>query len=836
MGSTSGETPSGVRLTATQRWAVSAAAVSVVIGACFLTFWLSNDERAIAVASGCAKTNAALSLTLLGLGAIGATFRWRSTSAQAVCFGVPSALGFLTLLQYLFELDLGIDQLFATELTSPPPRYPNRMSPISALHVLLLGAAGLCVTRSGRRLIRLGQAFALATLAGSAFALVGYLYSIAYLYQPTGVVPISPYAALTDALLAFALLGVRADVGVMRAAASPTMGGYVARRLLPLTIAGPIVLGYFSVEHTATNFSHGEAHALHATLVGVVTSSMVLFLARSLDALERKRDAAERFLRSSGELTAALAQARSVEQATAVTLDVGLKALGATAGVVFLLSDDKSELVAVASRGYREHQGPSRFSISEPFPAAEAVRDRESVFIRADELHRLPLAAREEASDERAWAALPLEGNSGTLGVVALSFGEDERFDPPTRQRVRRLAWQCAQAIERAKLFDSEQIAREQAESASRAKDEFLAMLGHELRNPLSPILTSLHLMELKAPNDSGREREVIRRQVNHMVRLVDDLLDVSRIANGRVELRRRRIEVDSVISTALEVVSPLIEQRRHRVERTGSGGVSLVYVDPDRISQVVGNLLANAAKYSDPGTRIRVHTERHADSVVVKVIDQGMGIAPDLLPGVFDLFVQGRRTLERSEGGLGLGLSIVKSLVELHGGAVDARSPGPGEGSEFSFRLPLSLDAQEAAQDGAAPADPRASGGPRRVLVVDDNRDAADTLAQALIAFGHDVRVAYDAPSALTLCAEFCPALAFLDIGLPVMDGYELARRLRENNPARALTLVAVTGYGQKADRERSESAGFDRHLVKPVPIEEVLALASAKSDLELN
>jgi CheY-like chemotaxis protein len=230
------------------------------------------------------------------------------------------------------------------------------------------------------------------------------------------------------------------------------------------------------------------------------------------------------------------------------------------------------------------------------------------------------------------------------------------------------------------------------------------------------------------------------------------------------------------------------------------------------------------------------VHTERQAESVLVKVIDQGMGIAPELLPGVFDLFVQGRRTLERSEGGLGLGLSIVKSLVELHGGAVEASSPGPGEGSVFSFRLPLALESQGAAEDTAVDADPRSSGGPRRVLVVDDNRDAADTLAQALTAFGHDVRVAYDGPSALGIFADFRPVLAFLDIGLPVMDGYELASRLRENDPTRALTLVALTGYGQQADRERSESAGFDRHLVKPVPVDEILALASAKTRNALN
>jgi signal transduction histidine kinase/CheY-like chemotaxis protein len=811
----------------------------VVIGACFLTLWASNDPRAVAVASLRAKTNTALSLTLLGIGAIGAALKWRSTAAQAACFGVPALLGLGTLIEYFSGVDLGIDQLLASDLeVLHPGAFPNRMSPISAVHFMLLGVAAVCVTRSERRWVRAGQVLALTTLASSTFALIGYLYSISYLYQPTRFLPISPYTAVAHSFLAFALLAVRSDVGVVRAAASPTIGGYVVRRLLPLTVAGPVLLGYFSVEHSDSHLSHGEAHALHATLVAVVTSSMVLFLARSLDALERKRNAAERFLRLSGELTAALAQARTVEEATAVTLDVGLEALGATAGVLLLLSDDKSELVPVASRGYpnREHDSCGRLSLSQASPAADAVKGRESVFIRADEIHRLPEAARAIPGEPRAWAALPLEGNSGVLGVIALSFGSGERFATATRERVRRLAWQCAQAIERAKLFDSEQTAREQAESASRAKDEFLAMLGHELRNPLSPILTSLHLMELKAPGDSCREREVIRRQVNHMVRLVDDLLDVSRIANGRVELRRRRIEVDSVIATALEVVSPLIEQRRHLVERTGSGGVSMVYVDPDRIAQVVGNLLANAAKYSDPGTRIRVHTEQHTESVVVRVIDHGMGIAPELLPDVFDLFVQGRRTLERSEGGLGLGLSIVKSLVELHGGAVEARSPGPGEGSEFSFRLPLALEADEAPRDPALGVAPHSVGRPRRVLVVDDNRDAADTLAQALKAFGHDVRVAYDGPSALAVFAEFRPGLAFLDIGLPVMDGYELARRLREDASAHPLTLVALTGYGQEADRERSTSAGFDRHLVKPVPVDEVLALACRGSSVEIN
>ena len=379
----------------------------------------------------------------------------------------------------------------------------------------------------------------------------------------------------------------------------------------------------------------------------------------------------------------------------------------------------------------------------------------------------------------------------------------------------------------------SEHEAREAAENASRAKDEFLAMLGHELRNPLAPIMTSLELMRQRAPDSLAREREVVERQVQHMLRLVDDLLEVSRIARGRIELRRRRVELADVVAAAIEIVSPLLEERHHHLTREVPPRGLVVDGDPARLTQVLANMLSNAAKYTDPGGRVRISAERSGGHAIVRVSDTGAGIAPELLPVVFDLFVQGGRTIDRSQGGMGLGLAIVKSLVALHGGTVAASSDGVGQGSEFVITLPLvTADAPVVrAQGSIAPPLGRAAANLRSILVVDDNQDAAELIAEALSAAGHDVRTAFDGPAALAVSEEFGPDVVFLDIGLPVMDGYEVARRMRALDGKR-MTLVAITGYGQESDRKRALDAGFDRHLVKPVPIEVTLAIASSGID----
>ncbi|MBC8073294.1 MAG: response regulator [Deltaproteobacteria bacterium] len=374
---------------------------------------------------------------------------------------------------------------------------------------------------------------------------------------------------------------------------------------------------------------------------------------------------------------------------------------------------------------------------------------------------------------------------------------------------------------ERQALVQSEQLARREAEAANRSKDEFLAMLGHEMRNPLAPIVTALHVLQLRDGNRNGRERSIIERQVTHLGRLVDDLLDVSRITSGKIDLKRQPVELAEVVAKAVELASPLLEQRRHELTIDVPRHGLAVDGDLTRLAQVVSNLLANAAKYTEPGGRVSVVATRVAESVELRVRDTGIGIAPEMLSRVFDLFSQESQALSRSQGGLGLGLAIVRSLVGMHGGTVSADSGGIGRGSEFTIRLPaIALPVSDATTVIAAATTKPASDREVNVLVVDDNEDAAEMLGAMLEEWGYKVRLAHDGPAALRLVTEFTPAIALLDIGLPVMDGYELARLLKENPRLHQTRLVALTGYGQTSDKLRAETAGFDVHLVKPVDL----------------
>jgi signal transduction histidine kinase len=364
--------------------------------------------------------------------------------------------------------------------------------------------------------------------------------------------------------------------------------------------------------------------------------------------------------------------------------------------------------------------------------------------------------------------------------------------------------------------------AREEAEAANRAKDEFLAILGHELRNPLAPITTALDLMKLRSAGVAEHERRVIERQVAHLQRLVDDLLDVSRISQGKIELRRARVEISQVIKEAVETASPLLETRHHfldlRVPETGLQ----VDIDVSRIRQVISNLITNAAKYTEPGGHIVIEATHLEGRVVVQIRDNGVGISASMLPRVFEMFSQSAQSIDRSQGGLGLGLSIVKSLVELHGGTVTAESRGADQGSTFTFDLPaLAKAPDEVIPDELSVIAPVGKGRRQRVLIVDDNEDAAELLSEILTSLGHLTRLAHDGVQALKIAPDFRPDIALLDIGLPVMDGFELARRIRADPQLSGMRLVAITGYGQPEDRRRSKAAGFDEHLVKPVQFE---------------
>ena len=399
----------------------------------------------------------------------------------------------------------------------------------------------------------------------------------------------------------------------------------------------------------------------------------------------------------------------------------------------------------------------------------------------------------------------PLVSEDGSVGTITVIDDVTERV--AAEQELRR-------------QIAAQESARLAAERAARVKDEFLAVMGHELRNPLAPILTALQLLKLRGVDAVERERAIIERQVHRLVTLVNDLLDVSRIFRGRLELRREPVQLADVVADAVEMASPLLEQHRHelRVDVPRSG--LLVDGDAHRLAQAVTNLLTNAAKYTQPGGRIDVIGRAEKDELVLQVRDTGIGMDADMLSRAFEPFFQESQGGDRPQGGLGLGLTIVRSLVALHGGSVTVESAGPSKGSEFAVRLPRLTAAEHLPAAGvrAARTDRES-----RVLVVDDNRDAADLLAEMLSEVGYVAKFALDGPSALRIADEFEPDIAVLDIGLPVMDGYELASRFTSHPRLARTRLVALTGYGQAQDRERAAAAGFHAHLLKPVDLEQL-------------
>jgi len=363
----------------------------------------------------------------------------------------------------------------------------------------------------------------------------------------------------------------------------------------------------------------------------------------------------------------------------------------------------------------------------------------------------------------------------------------------------------------------------EELEAADRRKDQFLAMLAHELRNPLAPIRNAVELLRQVETDDPSFQpsREIVERQVKHLARLVDDLLDVSRLTHGSIRLRKEAVDLGAVIQRALDANRSLIDSRGHALTVELPAPPIRLDADPARLEHVVSNLLNNAARYTMPGGRIWLRAAREGDEAVVRVRDTGIGVPPDVLGRVFEPFVQSDGSLARSEGGLGIGLTLVRSLVEMHGGSVEAHSPGLGQGSELVVRFPLHVTT--AAPEPAQPRgnDPRASLAlprPVRVLVVEDNVDAAESLATLLRLWGHEVRVVHDGLQALAAARGYRPEVVLLDIGLPGLDGYQIAERLRQEADFDNTLLVAMTGYGQPEDRRRSHEVGIQHHFVKPV------------------
>jgi len=386
-----------------------------------------------------------------------------------------------------------------------------------------------------------------------------------------------------------------------------------------------------------------------------------------------------------------------------------------------------------------------------------------------------------------------------------------------------------ADLTDRRRLEEELRARAEELSVADKRKDEFLAMLAHELRNPLAAITTGVQVLDriLPAEGRAGRMRELVRRQSRHLSRLVDDLLDVSRITRGKIELRMERVDLCAVVRQAVQVVKPLIDERRHGLEVSLPEAPLWIEADATRVEQVVANLLDNAAKYTEPDGQIRVSAARQGDWAEVKVRDTGLGIPADMLDRVFEPFAQGEQSLARSRGGLGIGLTLVRRLVGMHGGEATVTSPGVGQGSEFSVRLPsLDAAAEHAASQPGASQPEVVNPGSRHIVLVEDNADAREALQDLLHDWGHRVDVAKDGPSAVERVLALKPDVALVDIGLPGIDGYQVARNVRAAPDGKGLFLVALTGYGGSQQRRQALDAGFDLHLVKPVEPDELARL----------
>ncbi len=423
--------------------------------------------------------------------------------------------------------------------------------------------------------------------------------------------------------------------------------------------------------------------------------------------------------------------------------------------------------------------------------------------------------------------AIPLEVRGQTLGALAIARRlPGPPFGPDDLALAEDLAARASVAVENARLY-------RHVQENDRRKNEFLAMLAHELRNPLAPIRSAVDLLRILELGDENLlwASEVISRQVDHMVRLVDDLLDISRISGGKIQLRTENIDARSVVSRAVETSRPLIDDRKHNLKLHLPAEPVPVKADPVRLAQVLANLLNNAAKYTEDGGSIDLDLARSGSEAVFVVRDNGIGISTEKLSTVFDPFTQVDQSLDRAQGGLGIGLTLVRRLVEMHGGTAQAHSEGANRGSQFVIRLPALDESLPIDSDAQPPALHLHNLPTRRILVVDDYPRVAETLMKMLVRAGHDVKIALDGPTALEEFSTFQPEVVVLDIGLPSMDGYEVARRIRNATTPRPVTLIAVTGYGQKEDRQRSREAGFDHHLTKPVDCAALLKLMASTS-----
>ncbi len=568
----------------------------------------------------------------------------------------------------------------------------------------------------------------------------------------------------------------------------------------------------------------GEPHLMIGTIEDITDRKL------ADDALREERRILE-VLNATG---AAIAAQLDLQTLVQTVTDAGTRISAARFGAFFYnVVNGEGECFRLYSLSGAPREAFETFGLSRNTPLLQATFRNEGV-VRSADITKDPRYALMSPDhgmpgghlSVRSYLAVPVVSRSGEV-IGGLFFGHPDPgvFTARTEQVIVAVATQAATAIDNARLYDAAQreiASRERAEAAlreaDRRKDEFLATLAHELRNPLAPIRQAALISQAPAATEAQKRwsHDVISRQVQHMSLLLDDLLDVSRITRGTLELRRQPAELAAIVEAAVETARPAIDAKRHELLVEIPQTPVRFAADPLRLAQVLSNLLTNAAKYTDPEGHVRLGASVAEQMLTITVTDSGIGIPPEDITGVFAMFSQVKSTQDRSEGGLGIGLALAKGLVELHDGTLEARSRGVGFGSEFIVRLPLK--SSEVTSPGPVDSRSESRRATRRVLIADDNRDAAESLAMLLRIDGHEVTVVYDGPQALTMLLQVRPEVALLDIGMPGLDGYEVAQRVRHGPLGSAITLIAVTGWGQDRDKAQARQAGFDHHFTKPV------------------
>jgi PAS domain S-box-containing protein len=538
---------------------------------------------------------------------------------------------------------------------------------------------------------------------------------------------------------------------------------------------------------------------------------------------ERRLTAEADALAKLNELSTRLWRSRNLKEGLDEILTAVIDLLGADKGNIQVLDAESRTLSVVTQRGFGEDflEFFRKVDAGDDSACGRALRSGQRIVIEdieADVPYQ-PFRAIARAAGYRSVISTPLVSAAGDeLGIVSTHFRSVHRSSEQELRRLDLYLRQACDFIQRCGLEQVLQRSEEALRDADRRKDEFLAVLAHELRNPLAPIRYTLAASRKggRTPEQQQRAEEIIERQTEHMSRLLDDLLDVSRITRSKLELKKSPTDLGAVIGSAIETARPILDKKNHTL--TVDLPAQAVRLDADlvRLAQVFSNLLINAAKYTDPGGRIDLRATLQGSEIVVAIRDNGIGISADMMPRLFTMFSQAQAALGRAEGGLGIGLSLVRGLVTLHGGSVEAHSDGLGAGTEFVVRLPTGTPAEIPVIEASVPA--RLAGSGLKILVVDDNRDAADSCALLMELSGHHIQTAYTGRRALELAETFGPHALLLDIGLPDLNGYQVAAKIREAPWGRGMCLIAVTGWGQEDDRRRAIEAGFDHHLTKPI------------------